>query len=107
MIDALRTTRATVEWEAAERLPDQAVAIAEGTSVAGPYAAALASERLGALLGALATLPEEQRQAFLLQQEAELSVEDIAKICGCSFETAKSRLRYARSKLRELLQDHL
>jgi RNA polymerase sigma-70 factor (ECF subfamily) len=107
MIDALRTTRATVEWGAAEQLPDQAVAIAEGTSVAGPYAAALASERLGALLGALATLPEEQRQAFLLQQESELSVEDIAKICGCSFETAKSRLRYARSKLRELLQDRL
>jgi RNA polymerase sigma factor (sigma-70 family) len=107
MIDVLRAARTTVELEAAEQEMSQAVAIAGGTAVAEPYAAALASEQLAALLRALAMLPEEQRQAFLLQQEAELSVEDIAAICGCSFETAKSRLRYARSKLRELLQDCL
>ena len=105
VIDALRAMRPTVEWEAAEQETQQALAIGGGGSVAGPYAAALASEQLAALLQALAALPEEQRQAFLLQQEGELSVEDIAAVCGCSFETAKSRLRYARSKLRELLQD--
>jgi RNA polymerase sigma factor (sigma-70 family) len=109
MIDALRAARARVEREAAEQAmhPMVALAVADGTSAAGPYAAALASEQLGALLRALATLPEEQSQAFLLQQEAGLSVEDIAAVCGCSFETAKSRLRYARTKLRELLQDFL
>jgi RNA polymerase sigma factor (sigma-70 family) len=106
MIDALRAARATVRWEAAGQM-DQSVAIVDGASEAEPYVATLASEQLGALLRALATLPEEQREAFLLQQEAELSVEDIAAVCGCSFETAKSRLRYARSKLRELLQDQL
>jgi RNA polymerase sigma-70 factor, ECF subfamily len=105
LIDALRAIRPTVEWEAAEQETQQALAIAGGGSVAGPYAATLASEQLAALLQALAALPEEQRQAFLLQQEGDLSVEDIAAVCGCSFETAKSRLRYARSKLRELLQD--
>jgi len=107
MIDARRATRPTVEWQAAELEVQQAVAIGDGTHVATPYAAALASEQWEAVLRALATLPEEQRQAFLLQQEADLSVEDIAAICECSFETAKSRLRYARSKLRDLLQDHL
>jgi RNA polymerase sigma factor (sigma-70 family) len=106
MIDALRAARHTVAWEAAEQM-QPAVAIAGGPGAGGPYTAALASEQLDALLRALAQLPEEQRQAFLLQQEAELSVEEIAAVCGCSFETAKSRLRYARSKLRELLQDFL
>jgi RNA polymerase sigma-70 factor (ECF subfamily) len=106
MIDTLRTARATVAWEAAERAMD-AVQAADAANPAGPYAAAVATEELEALMRALAMLPEEQRQAFLLQQEAELSVEEIAAVCHCSFETAKSRLRYARTKLRELLQDCL
>jgi len=107
MIDALRARRTAVEWQGAEEQAQQALAIGDGTSIAGPYAAALAREQWAAVLSALAALPEEQRQAFLLQQEADLSVEDIAAVCGCSFEAAKSRLRYARSKLRELLQDYL
>lgn len=107
MIDSLRASRSTIEWEAIEQATEHAAAIAERPSIEEPYAAVVADQQLGALLSALEKLPDEQRQAFLLQQEAELSVEDIASICGCSFETAKSRLRYARSKLRELLQDHL
>lgn len=108
MIDAVRTARARIAREVTEQATQPAVAaVTEATGVPEPYAAALASEQLAALLRALAMLPEEQRQTFLLQQEGELSVEDIATVCGCSFETAKSRLRYARSKLRELLQDCL
>src|SRR5499427_5505633 len=52
------------------------------------------------LLDALALLPEVQREAFLLQQEGELSVEEIGAATGVSRETAKSRLRYALVKLR-------
>lgn len=107
MIDALRAARKTIEWSVVEEATREAVAVADGGSVLEPYAAALADEQLDAVLRALARLPEEQRHAFLLQQEADLSVEEIAAVCGCSFETAKSRLRYARSKLRELLQDFL
>jgi RNA polymerase sigma factor (sigma-70 family) len=55
---------------------------------------------------ALARLPAEQRDAFLMHIEAGLSVEELAQIAGVSFETAKSRLRYARMKLRDLLQEH-
>ncbi len=56
-----------------------------------------------ALLNAVAQLPAEQRSAFLLQAEGELSVEEIAEATGSNFETVKSRLRYARAKLRQLL----
>ena len=56
-----------------------------------------------ALLDALAQLPPEQREAFLLQAEADMSVADIAAATHVTQETAKSRLRYARTKLRQAL----
>lgn len=59
-----------------------------------------AAERL---LEALARLPDTQREAFLLQQEGDLSIEEIGAATGVSRETAKSRLRYALAKLREEL----
>lgn len=53
------------------------------------------------LLALLDALPAEQREAFVLQQEGGLSVEEIAAATGVNRETAKSRLRYAVAKLRE------
>ena len=41
-----------------------------------------------------------------MQAEGELGVEEIAGITRASFETTKSRLRYARQKLRELLKEY-
>ncbi|MCB2031684.1 MAG: RNA polymerase subunit sigma-24, partial [Rhodoferax sp.] len=51
-------------------------------------------------------LPVEQRDAFLLQAEAGMSVQEIAATTQVTFETAKSRLRYARQTLRRLLQEY-
>ena len=45
-------------------------------------------------------LPPEQREAFLLKEEAGLSLEEIATITQVNRETVKSRLRYALDKLR-------
>lgn len=55
----------------------------------------------------LAALPAEQRDVFLLHEEAGLGLDDIAKVSGVGRETAKSRLRYALSKLRAALRDDL
>jgi len=52
---------------------------------------------------ALASLPSEQRDTFLLYEESGLTLEEIGSITGVSMETAKSRLRYALSKLRNAL----
>lgn len=57
-----------------------------------------------ALLDALADLPQDQRTAFLLQAEGDMSVADIAAATGVPQETAKTRLRYARAKLRQALE---
>ena len=53
----------------------------------------------------LRTLPDEQRDAFLLHEEAGLSVEQIANVTGVNRETAKSRLRYAVAKLKTALAE--
>lgn len=57
----------------------------------------LARRRLEA---ALKDLPEEQRDVFLLREEAGLSLDQIAAVTDTNRETAKSRLRYAVGKLR-------
>jgi RNA polymerase sigma-70 factor (ECF subfamily) len=58
--------------------------------------------RLGQrLLKQITALPEAQREAFLLREESGLSLEEIAKVTGVNAETAKSRLRYALTKLRQ------
>ena len=71
-----------------------------------PLAQVQTQDEAAALLSAVAQLPAEQRSAFLLQAEGELSVEEIADATGSSFETVKSRLRYARTKLRQLLWEY-
>jgi RNA polymerase sigma-70 factor (ECF subfamily) len=62
----------------------------------------LAKERLTLALG---ELPEEQRDAFLLHEEAGLSIDQIASVTGSNRETAKSRLRYAVNKLRAAIEE--
>jgi RNA polymerase sigma factor (sigma-70 family) len=71
----------------------------------GPLRQVSSREQAKALLDAIEQLPPEQREAFLLQAEGDMSVEDIATAIGVTFETAKSRLRYARNKLKTLLAD--
>ena len=58
---------------------------------------------LARMLEALAELPEAQREAFLMQQEGGMSLEEIAAATGAGRETVKSRLRYALAKLRASL----
>jgi RNA polymerase sigma-70 factor (ECF subfamily) len=52
---------------------------------------------------ALATLPEAQRQTFVLHAEAGLSYREVANVMGISIGTVMSRLYYARLKLRAYL----
>jgi RNA polymerase sigma-70 factor (ECF subfamily) len=52
---------------------------------------------------AIAALPAEQRDVFLLYEESGLTLEQIAAVTGVGAETAKSRLRYAVAKLRTTL----
>ena len=55
------------------------------------------------LVAAVEALPLEQRGAFVMFAHVGLSLEEIAQTTGVAVETAKSRLRYARARLRQAL----
>jgi RNA polymerase sigma-70 factor (ECF subfamily) len=52
---------------------------------------------------ALLQLSAEQREIFLLRQESDASLEELAEMTGVNRETAKSRLRYAVAHLKRIL----
>lgn len=55
---------------------------------------------------ALESLPDEQREIFLLREVADLQFNEIANVVGCPENTVKSRMRYALEKLREALEEY-
>jgi len=59
------------------------------------------------LLGCLEELPLAQRSAFLLHHDDELPLAEVARTLEVGFETAKTRLRYAMSKLRTCMGAYL
>ena len=59
------------------------------------------------LLRCLDELPLAQRSAFLLHHDDELPLADVARALEVGFETAKTRLRYAMSKLRVCMGAYL
>lgn len=65
----------------------------------------ISKQRVEGLHAALRTLPSEQKEAVIMQQFNDMSLEEIAQVSEVSVETVKSRLRYAVKKLRRLLVD--
>ena len=55
---------------------------------------------------AIESLPDEQREIFLLREVADLQFNEIANVIGCPENTVKSRMRYALEKLREALEEY-
>ena len=92
--------------------PADAAAAWQGWPAAGPAPDAAheqvfwraAGQRL---LDCLDALPAVQRSAFLLHHEDGLALDELARTLEVGFETAKSRLRYAMSKLRTCMGAYL
>ena len=94
-----------------------AVAVVEGEDAEAAMSDAAAPEvrqperevdrrrRIEKLLALIDGLPVLQREAFLLHEEAGLTLAEIASVTGTNHETVKSRLRYALAKLRAGLDD--
>lgn len=60
-------------------------------------------ERLALFNHVIASLSFHQREAFIFQQEG-FSVEDICQLTNENFETVKSRLRYAKQRIKNELE---
>ena len=95
--------RKTGRRGARETTDDEAIEAARGDEGTEPLAAVLEGESAERLEAALARLPDEQRNAFLLYVEGGLSVAEIGATTGVNPETAKSRLRYAVARLKQAL----
>jgi RNA polymerase sigma-70 factor (ECF subfamily) len=106
-IDYLRQqANATLSLEAAVDAVDEGPAWAEKLRAdpgSEPPVRVESRQQAEAFLNALSQLPALQREAFVLQAEAGMSVEEIAQATGVVPETAKTRLRYAKARLRGLL----
>jgi len=110
MVDHFRTAKHHVSLDADDASAGGDGALGLGDTLAadsgfGPLRQLQSREQAVALIAAVEQLPNDQREAFLLQAEGGLAVEEIAQATGVNFETAKSRLRYARARLRQILQE--
>ena len=66
----------------------------------------LQASQLGqAIAQAVAGLPDEQKEVFLMRVEANLSFKEISRAQGVSINTALARMQYALAKLRPLLKE--
>jgi RNA polymerase sigma-70 factor (ECF subfamily) len=54
---------------------------------------------------AIAALPADQREVFLLREVMDMPFAEIATVVGAPEPTVKSRMRYALERLREALED--
>lgn len=104
MVDHWRTHKAHASLDAETEDGAALVDTLAADSGFGPVRQLQSREQAQALLDALAALPLPQREAFLLQAEGGLSLAEIAQATGVNAETAKSRLRYARERLRHTLE---
>jgi RNA polymerase sigma-70 factor (ECF subfamily) len=71
----------------------------------GSEAAAMDRQTAARIDEAVAGLPVEQREVFLMREVMDLPFAEIAIAVGASEPTVKSRMRYALERLREALDD--
>jgi RNA polymerase sigma-70 factor (ECF subfamily) len=68
-----------------------------------PFAQVSGREALARFAAAFEKLPPAQREAFVMKEEADMSIAEIAEATGSDPEAVKSRVRYATARLREAL----
>jgi RNA polymerase sigma-70 factor (ECF subfamily) len=109
-VDSARkeTYRQTDSLDAPAREADDGRAIGEtigDEATAGPERSAHNARLRPMLQKAIAALPEEQREVFLLREYHGVSFKEIADVTGVNENTVKSRMRYALEGLRKKLAE--
>ncbi len=110
-VDCLRKAGREVSWGGDDDAPPWEPAAAPGSD--GPAARNDAEDQVfwraagQRLLDCLEALPLPQKTVFLLHHEDGLQVDEMARALEVGFETAKTRLRYAMSKLRTCMGAYL
>lgn len=79
--------------------------VADPNPQASAERGALSAEVRSSIVKAVDSLPDDQREVFLLREVANLPFREIAEITGVGENTVKSRMRYALDRLKEALCD--
>jgi RNA polymerase sigma factor (sigma-70 family) len=103
LVDYWRGRDEAVQLDGADADDDPLLQVA-GSDADRPDVRALSRAQARAFVAAVEALPSEQREAFLLQAEGGLSLDEIAAVTQAGVETVKSRLRYAMGKLRTAME---
>lgn len=72
-----------------------------------PFDALLNKETAELLNGAIAMLPAEQREVFLLRTQSDMPFKQIARLQRTSINTALARMQYALAKIREAVKTRI
>jgi RNA polymerase sigma-70 factor, ECF subfamily len=102
VLNAAKDLRRRRLVRAAEPLPPED-AMRATAKEPDPSAAIERRDSLERVRGAIHTLPEPEREVFLLRQNGELTFEAIAAAVGIPVGTAKTRMRTALRRLREAI----
>jgi RNA polymerase sigma-70 factor (ECF subfamily) len=79
---------------------------ADASASANVERAASSTEIRERVVTAIETLPDEQREVFLMREVSNLPFKEIAEIVGVSENTVKSRMRYALERLQAALSEY-
>jgi RNA polymerase sigma-70 factor (ECF subfamily) len=82
--------------------PEQVCSASISTS---PAKRLIAAEESARVFEALAELPYEQREVFVLRVQGQMRFREIAGLLGLSINSVQSRYRYAIEKLRAILKE--
>lgn len=104
IVDCYRAQGRYREWQEVQLVDEPALATFQYDEPETHHSRAQMAARVKSLIAAL---PPPQRDAFLLKEEAGLSLQEIADTAGVDRETIKSRLRYATNKLRTELSTEI
>jgi RNA polymerase sigma-70 factor (ECF subfamily) len=104
-LDRLRAAKIRRFEALPDDVDDRGTVVATASRDDRPEEAAEVAERRRRVLGALATLPPEQRAALVLVDMEGYPVSEVAEMLGCAEGTVKSRCSRGRTRLAGLLGD--
>ncbi len=104
LIDTRRTAKNAGSLDKVGETGASLLDVIPGNGVS-PDQRAAGSDAMARITAAVASLPSDQKEVFLMRMDDCLSFKEIARIQGVSINTALARMQYALSKLRGALED--
>lgn len=105
LIDFRRKRKPDISLDAAEDEDDQPLVDQFAANGVGPAEAVENDDLTGRVMRAVATLPEVQREVFLMRVQGDFSFSEIAKTLGIPLNTALGRMHDAMTKLKKMLAE--